>query len=306
MNRPLSWHDALTLYRYRHEGIYLDSALAVTRGSLFPSALLASLTSTGLISWICQQDGDAHALLGQSHHPPTSPSARITFIAPRDLGNSPGIHKLLDELARQSGEHGAYYLIAEAESGARIYEVLRKSGFAAYTRQRVWRWETSAATKHSNPWRLAHHSDLLAARALYRQAVPEYILHIEPPGATPLFGLVYYAKAELHGYAEVKYGRNGIWVKPYISPAISDGEQALINLLQSIPDRRTRPIHICVRAYQPHLEPALEALGGIPGPEQVVMVKRLAVQQKLRETFKLPAIEGQPEAPPLAQSRRNG
>jgi hypothetical protein len=51
-----------------------------------------------------------------------------------------------------------------------------------------------------------------------------------------------------------------------------------------------------VRSYQSWLEPAIKALGAEVGPLQAVMARQLVIQQKVRATFTLPALEtGQPE-----------
>jgi hypothetical protein len=132
------------------------------------------------------------------------------------------------------------------------------------------------------------------------------VQQVEPLSSKHLNGLVSLEEQDVVGYADLKYGPRGIWVHPYIHPDVEDIDLRLHSMLQSIPDKRSRSIYICVRTYQSWLEPALDEMGADPGPMQAVMVKRLAVQQRVTRPFALPAIEGQPEASaPIAQSRRN-
>jgi hypothetical protein len=47
-------------------------------------------------------------------------------------------------------------------------------------------------------------------------------------------------------------------------------------LINHLPDRRNRPVYVCVRSYQAWLEPVLADLGAKSAPRQAVMVKHLA------------------------------
>ena len=69
-----------------------------------------------------------------------------------------------------------------------------------------------------------------------------------------------------------------------------------LDLLSKVPNRRSRPVYICVRSYQSWLETAIEDLGAEAGPRQAVMAKQLVSQQKASRAFAIPALEGgQPE-----------
>jgi len=308
MIRSFGWRDLPTLYRYRHQGVFLNSALLATRGNgLIPSVLFAGLNpATGLITWVCKEDCDERPLIGQSLHTGLSPSARISFLAPKEGLNSPSTQKLLEQIAHQAGQRGAFHLLAEVESNSSIFEALRRAGFATYARQRIWQsHQTSKRPVRNNGWRMTQFGDRPRIQALYRQVVPEFIAQIEPlNGAAFTPYLAYFDGSELIGFAEISYGGHGIWTRLYFKTELKDVDELLDDLIQGIPDRRSRPLYFCVRAYQPHLEPAFEAMGAIPSPEQTVMVKHMAAHQKFRETFKLPNLDGQPETP-MAHTSRN-
>jgi hypothetical protein len=81
-----------------------------------------------------------------------------------------------------------------------------------------------------------------------------------------------------------------------VHPDAQDVAGQFVNLLGTIPNRRSRPVYICVRTYQAWLEAAIEDLGAEAGPRQAVMAKQLVVQHKVRNSFAIPALEGgQPE-----------
>ncbi len=139
--RPTDWRDARVLYRNRAKGLNLDTSLALTRGSGFASGVLRSFFSPaiGAYTWICADDCDEQPVLGQFRQSVDSPFARMTILAPEEALTSPTTVNLLEQIARQAGEHGAFHLLAEIEEQSTAFESLRKAGFVVYARQRVWK-----------------------------------------------------------------------------------------------------------------------------------------------------------------------
>jgi hypothetical protein len=62
---------------------------------------------------------------------------------------------------------------------------------------------------------------------------------------------------------------------PLIHPEALDVSAKLAALISHLPDRRNRPVYVCVRSYQAWLEPVLADLGAKSGQRQAVMVKHL-------------------------------
>lgn len=298
MLRPFGWRDMPTLYQNRHQGIYLDSAQAVTRGrSLFPEGLLNHLKPPlRTQTWVYKSDVSGGDILGQSIHNPEGPCAHISFLAPLEALQPLELGKLIEQLAKISGEQGAFYLLAEVETGSDIFESLRISGFTPYAQQRIWQITGDASkSEGAAAWEISRSIDRAGIQALCRQITPEQIQQIEARQTESLHGLVCYQGTELRGFARLQYGRQGIWIHPYFDRENQDGERLMRDLLSSIPDRHSRPLYVCARSYQSGLEPALETLGARPGARQTNMVKHLAAQKKMRNHFALPNIEGRPE-----------
>jgi len=67
---------------------------------------------------------------------------------------------------------------------------------------------------------------------------------------------------------------------PLIHPEANDVSEKLSALISNLPDRRIRPVYICVRSYQAWLEPVLEDLGAKAAERQAVMVKHLVHRVK--------------------------
>jgi len=280
--------------------VYLDSALLLTQGKLeFPGAIVSYLApAIGVVT--CVKDGRQSKqppLLGQFIHLSGSPLSHLTFISPTDTLEPERVCPLIEHMMFVSGERGALRLLADVEDDTPAFDALRRCGFAIYNRQRIWRLafrpDGDAAIQN---WRMANSRDNLSVRNLYDSLVPGLVQQIEPFTSQKPRGMVYYQQGELLAYVELKYGRRGIWVQPFIHPDAQDVPHHFTEMIKKLPGRRSRPIYICIRSYQSWLDPAIEELGAEAGPRQTVMARQLVVQQKAAWQFALPALEGgQPE-----------
>jgi hypothetical protein len=297
--RQFDWRDLPTLRRYRQESIFLDSALLLTRGSQQMTGALFSYLASSLGIFTCVSNGEnssENRMIGQFIHPAGSPFSHLTFLAPSNALESCSIAPLVEYMMVLSGERGALRLLADVDEQSQAFEALRQCGFVVYSRQCIWQFEgqpTAGVLKHT--WRQLTDQDMIPVRNLYNNLVPGLVQQIEPfaqsKAALPR-GLVCYQNGELLAFVELKYGQRGIWVQPFIHPDIEDVQQTLLDLLNKIPDRRSRPVYICVRSYQAWLELAIDDLGGKAGPRQVVMARQLVTPQRVERMFALPALEG--------------
>ena len=292
--RSLDLLDLPSLPRYRRDVLPLDSARTLTRGNpLGAVALLAYLNPRRhLYTAICT--GDGLSLMGQVVQSEGETFARLTFLAPNEqlgAGEAP----LLEHLSGQAGEWGALHLLAEVDERAKAFKSLRQAGFSMYAWQRVWKL-TTPKTDVGKSWQAAGSRDLVAVQSLYSQLVPALIQPVEVMPRKP-GGLVCRANGKIQAYVGLTYGPAGIWVQPLIHPDAEAVPERITALFHNLPDRRERPVYVCVRSYQAWLEGVLEDLGASAGPRQAVMVKHLTVAIKSAQpahVIKQPAVSVQP------------
>lgn len=311
--RSFDWRDLPALFRYRHNGIFFDTAMVLTRGPLqVPAGALLSYfaPATGIYTYLCP-DGKSKSsdpLLVQVKHGYGSSLAHLSFVAPEQAVESPDLPAVLEFIFTQIGERGAMHMIAEVDERSAAFEALRQASFAIYARQRIWQL-TGVPTGGSRPayWRACRSRDLIPVRSLYHNLVPALVQQIEPQPDNNPRGLVHRQGDDLLAYVEVNYGRKGIWVQPFIHPDAEEVADRLVDLLVTLPNRRNRPVYLCVRSYQAWLDTALEEIGGESSPVQAVMVKHLAISKKVAQSFAMRALEaGHPEiTAPLARSESN-
>ncbi|MFL7871429.1 MAG: hypothetical protein AB8I58_21555 [Anaerolineales bacterium] len=306
--RPTDWRDLRVIHKNRSKGLYLDTARVLTRGSSFASGVVRSifLSATGAFTWVCTDECE-QPVLGQFAHIPKEPFARLVLLAPDDALESEITVDLLEGLARQAGEHGAFHLLAEIPEDSSAFESLRKAGFVVYARQRIWKLqENGEGYKVAIPWVTAAKDKINAAQSLYHNLVPGLVQQIEPLPSRNVGGLVCHDDGELLGYVDLQSGPRGIWAQPFIHPDTIEVDRRLRDMFDCIPNRRSRSVYLCVRSYQSWLESALNKMEARPGPQQAVMVKHLAAKHTVLRPFTLPQLDGQPEiSTPVAQSHQN-
>ena len=303
--RPFDWHDLPLLYRYRQDGVFLDSMLIFTRGTLLApgGALLAYFApATGVFTYLGKPDGEnGQPLVGQVQHTAGATFARLTFLAPEAALESSVLPALFDTMAAEIGQRGAFHVLAEVEEGSQAFLALHQSGFAIYARQRIWRLEGEPQGESAPAgWRFCTGQDTLRVRSLYSDLVPGLVQQVEALPRERLKGMILLQREDVRAYVELRYGPAGIWAQPFVHPDTPEVGTHLVHLLQSLPNRRGRAIYLCVRGYQSWLEPAIEQLGAEPGQSQAVMVRHLAVARKATQPYALPNLNGK-RVEPVAQ-----
>lgn len=114
---------------------------------------------------------------------------------------------------------------------------------------------------------------LPSIQSLYHQIVPPLLHPVEPQ---PKAAVGWMCNEGAKCYVNVSHGMYGIVLTPLIHPEATDVSAKLAAVIGNLPDRRNRPVFVCVRSYQAWLEPVLADLGAKSGQRQAVMVKHLA------------------------------
>jgi hypothetical protein len=299
--RPFGWRDFPLLYNYRKQGIFLDTSRALIHGPalIHLGALLTFLGPTvRSYTYRCENCSPSGIpLIGQLTYILGSSYARLSYLAPVNTVEMSDLSAFSDYMAGQIGRQGIFHILAEIDESSQVYQILRRVGFAIYSRQRIWRLDGPVTSEPDEVfWRACRSSDMIGIRSLYCNVVPGIAQQVEPIAKKNLHGYVYYQNGDIRAFVELKYGRYGIWVQPYVHPDVE-------NLLPHLLARRNRPLYICVRSYQSWLETAIETLGAQPGPQQAVMVRHLTVTNRVKQTYPLTSINGTHAEPtgPIAQ-----
>jgi len=272
--RPLAFFDLPYLYSFREEAIGLDTARSLTRGSPLGAVGLMAYVNPARHIYSAIANGEKESVLGGIIHSKDDSFAKLLYLAPASQLRHPDLPALIENLAAQAGEWGGFPVIAEVDETSEVFVPLRKSGFAVYAWQRMWDVSQIAETGSDVEWTKVKSVHIQSMQNLYHQIVPPLLHPVEPQPKDGAMGWMCNEGAKC--YVGVSQGVYGIVLAPLIHPESTDVSGKLVSLIASLPDRRNRPVYICVRSYQAWLEPVLADLGAQGANRQAVMVKHLA------------------------------
>ena len=295
--RPLALFDLPYIYSYRDEAIGLDTARTLTRGSPLGAVGLFAYVNPVRHIYSAITNGDGEAVLGGIIHSRSDTFAKLLYIAPLSQLNHTDLPELIENLSAQAGNWGAFHVLAEVDETSDAFVALRKAGFSVYAWQRMWNVSEiaeagsgSRAERRVKPedeaWTRVKSVHLPSVQSLYHQIVPPLLHPFEPQPKSP--GGWMCCNEGTRCYVSMVHGVYGIVLTPLIHPEATDVSRKLASLINHLPERRNRPVYLCVRSYQAWLEPVLADLGAKAAERQAVMVKHLARLVKEEQT--VPAV----------------
>ena len=271
--RPLAIFDLPYLYSFREQAIGLDAARTLTRGNPLGAVGLFAYVNPVRHIYSAIVNGGGEPVLGGVIHSRNESFAKLLFIAPSSQLHHPDLPALIESLSAQAGSWGAFHVLAEVDETSHAFIALRRAGFSVYAWQRMWDVSDIAPASRAVEWTRVKPVHMSAIQSIYYQIVPPLLQPIEPQ---PKAALGWLCTEGEKSYVSASQGAHGIVLLPLIHPEAMDASEKLASLISNLPDRRNRPVYVCVRSYQAWLEPVLADLGAKGADRQAVMVKHLA------------------------------
>lgn len=296
--RPLAIFDLPYLYSFRDEVVELDAARTLTRGNPLGAVGLFAYVNPARHIYSAILNGEQESILGGVIHTRNEPFAKLLFLAPSSQLGHPDLPKLIESLSAQAGSWGAFHVLAEVDETSEAFVALRKAGFSVYAWQRMWDVSEITEADRAIEWRRVKSVHMPLVQSIYYQIVPPLLQPIEP---LPKTRLGWMCNEGEKCYVSETQGVYGIVLSPLIHPEAANVSEKLASLIGDLPDRRSRPVYVCVRSYQTWLEPVLEDLGARAADRQAVMVKHLAHMVKEGQTA--PAVPSGVSVQPSRVSR---
>ncbi len=315
--RSILWYDWPYFFRHRRQVVCLDNILLLTRGNPLTLAhfLFTIRPTDHHFTGVYQPSEGADKSIAQIYQSSKMSSAHINFLLQPTPGNPQDLVIILEGLIKKASHWGAKQVVADLDIDSPYFTGFRQAGFSVLAKQKIFECPApeKADDNGEQQWRIWNSADIHAMRCLYHTLVPPLVQPVEPMTRREMLGLVYYdGKGNLQAYADLVYGPKGVWILPVIHPQVKADIAELLNqMLLALPDRNGRSVYVTARSYQPWVEHAmLEASHSAdPGPEQALLVRYMALRQRVKSEFAFAAIENGNREPtiPLApiKNQRN-
>jgi len=299
--RPLAILDLPYVYSFRDQALGLDTARTLTRGNPLGAVGLFAYVNPARHIYSAIVNGEDESVLGGIIHSRDETFAKLLYIAPSSQLDHPDLPELIENLSAQAGTWGAFHVLAEVDETSDAFVALRKAGFSVYAWQRMWDVSKITESDSGFEWTRVKSVHVPSVQSLYYQIVPPLLQPVEPQ---PKSALGWMCNEGVKGYVSATQGVYGIVLSPLIHPEAADVSAKLASLISNLPDRRNRPVYVCVRSYQAWLEPVLADLGAQGADRQAVMVKHLVHMVKEGQTA--PAVPSGVSVQPSRVSRADG
>lgn len=302
MVRPFDLRDLALIRRLGERGVSLHTVSALVE-NVHPlrGALISMLVGGEFPTFVWKPDNGERGGFLQLRVSNSGPQAFVLYISPRHdypagvaNGIANGDHAadlapyhspegavwlaLLDEAVAEIGRRGIHHLIAETDEHGPELPILRRSGFAVYTRQDIWsvtaadyRPQGAAARKLQR----RHAEDDWDIQLLYANTVPRLVQLVEPPpSVSEGDNWVLRLGDELAAFVTLRQGPTAGWLRFFIHPdAESEADEIVAAALEVAFEREPEQVYCCVRRYESWLPNALTRSGFSVRASQAVMVR---------------------------------
>ena len=234
--------------RLKQNAIVLHSELGLiedARGQY--SALLSNIVfPRGLHTLLAQVDNKD--VVGQFRYRQGEANAHLVYLAPtlaESESDTIWLH-MLDSMAEQAGRSGAQTLVGEVDLKHRLFETMRQSGYAVYSRQVVWQRGPLAGgvARSTLTVKPEAQGDDIGIAALLGCTIPRIMQSVMGP-SPDMQGLVYRRDGQIEAYLAYSEGKHGVYLLPFVHPEVlSEAPDILAAAMQNIDRCRKLPIYI--------------------------------------------------------------
>lgn len=303
MIRPFGLRDVALLRRLSlsKQGTLLHAESALTRrcrplrGALFnlitrgevATCVWRGENGSGFVQFLMRRRQTNGQLLYLATSPPRAANG--------DGAEEPALNEeawleLVDGAVEAVGRRGGHALLADVDETGPELPLLRRAGFAVYTRQDIWMLTEQKEEVADPILRPQGEADDWDVEWLYTNTVPPLVQLVEPtpPGSGKIW--VLHEDGELTAFVHVDKGSRATWLQIYIHPNAHAHSSEIISAAVRISSPKpAHPVYCCVRRYQSWLQNALDESGFALCQSQAVMVKHIAtpVDKKVSDLSRL-------------------
>lgn len=305
MIRPFTLRDIPLVHSLSEQGMVFHTESALTHDvSPLREALVNMLIGSQYPTYVWKGDGDEEGAAGFAQLRQAEDESHAHIICLGSTGKDEMLDEdswlpFLEQLTGEAGRQGIQSLIAEVNELGNELPMLRKAGFAVYTRQDIWACHNDAIARthkthlHFAPAKATDEWDI---HLLYANLVPRLIQLVEPvPPNLDQAWVLRNKQDDLVAFVHFNEGTAAIWLRVFVHPeAQENGEDIIAAILNIKPPSKNQPLYCAVRRYQSWLQTPLEQLGFVYGGSQALMVKHTVQHARKHVSRAKREIQGQP------------
>ena len=302
MIRPFDIRDLALVHRLREQGVSLHTKSALT-DSLHPlrGAVVNMLVGGEFPTYVWKAEEGSAAGFIQLYVEESGQQARILYLSSTPNSNNGHTSEittevtqygdkqpypdenvwlpLLDQAVSEIGSRGIHSLVAEVNEIGPELPILRRAGFAVYTRQDIWVFtDHEEIRQRQNSIKLIPYgtNDEWDIQLLYANTVPRLVQLVEPipPESPGNMGWVVREDGELAAYVYIHTGETAVWLGLFIHPNADVRVNDIVATALGVKRlKKSLPVYCCIRRYQSWIQSSLQRLGFTFWGSQAVMVK---------------------------------
>ncbi len=291
MIRPFHLRDLPLVHRLSEQGVTLHSESAlINQVHPLRGALFNLFVGGDFPTFVWRAEDSSKAGFIQLQLRDGSQSGHILYVSATSGGENEedaagsAINEevwlpLLDQAVFEVGQRGIHSLVAEVDETGPELPVLRRAGFAVYTRQDIWMLDglkEKGINNEKRPFLQPRRGeDDWDIQLLYANTVPRLVQLVEPmPPLETGQSWVLREGNELTACVHTNRGEVASWVRFFIHPnAEARTEEIIQATLQMVPPKPGHPLFCSVPRYQSWLQNSLQRTGFSLWGSHAVMVK---------------------------------
>lgn len=296
MIRPFHLRDLPLVHRLSEHSVplHLESAL-INQAHPLRGALFNLFVGGDYPTFVWRSPEGPHAGFIQLHLQEVNQSGHILYVGatavPEDAQVDSPINEdvwlpLLDQAVIEVGQRGIHSLVAEVDETGPELVVLRRAGFAVYTRQDIWimaQWEQAGNDQEKRPYLQPRRTeDDWDIQLLYANTVPRLVQLVEPmPPLETGQSWVLREGNELTACVHATRGEAATWLRFFIHPnAEARAAEIIQATLQLHTPKNGHPLYCSVPRYQSWLQRSLQNAGFALRGSHAVMVKHTVLHMR--------------------------
>jgi hypothetical protein len=218
-------------------------------------------------------------IICQLRHTSQERPAFLSFLGSNGEIQDEDLVAIMDDMRQCTQNLGAMHLVSEVDHKQPLLERMKSWGFSVSAWQDIWKLDQqssfSVTSKDEVEWCPLAEVDWWQAVQLLQSIIPPISQATDLPLRHRSRFWVCHQADRIIAFSDVRHGPHGIWIRPTFDPEVSHVSDLLLNLVNSLPARLSRPLYLSISSYQSWLFRSIEMMNAEYIGHQAILIKHL-------------------------------